>query len=96
VADYEIFAPDSTTMQAAFTALGISQSDGRRGAVRYVRHYYGTKYDAKGVALPGVYAIVRWVPPSLVGNPFPPAGLTLPAGLTIGPLPADSPQKFFG
>jgi hypothetical protein len=93
--DYEISAPDDATMKTGLSLLGLTQKDGRRGTVRYVMNYYGTKYVA-GVAQPGVFAIVRWVPASVIGNPFPPSGVNLPAGLTTTtPLPADSP-KFFG
>jgi hypothetical protein len=98
MADYEISAPNDATMRAALSALGMAQEDGRRGIVRYSVKYYGIKQTWDGTALsapfPGVYAIVRWVPASVVGNPFPPSGVTLPSGVTINPLPANSPYKF--
>jgi hypothetical protein len=78
-------------MDTAMNALSMTQKDGRRGQVRYVVHRWSG--DAQN---PGSFAIVRWVPASIFGNPFPPAGLNLPVGVTITtPLPADSP-RFFG
>lgn len=108
MADYEMFANNVTDMRSAFTAIGIPYGDSKRGAVRYAVKYYGTKYVWDGtrvtdqygtqvknmVAQPGVYAIVRWVPASLASNPFPPTGVTLPTGVTVKALPADSPIVF--
>jgi hypothetical protein len=94
--DYELFAPDDATMRNALSLLGMTQKDGRRGTVRYVMNYYGTKYVA-GVAQPGVFAIVRWVPASVIGNAFPPTGITLPVGvIATTPLPANTGAMFFG
>jgi hypothetical protein len=72
--------------------------------VRYSIYIYGTKYVQQGtkfdpvigfnvpnyVALPGAYAILRW----MSSNPFPPPGTNLPNGATVIPLPADSPHVF--
>lgn len=96
MADYEISAATDADMQTALAAIGLTQKDGRRGTVRYVANYYGTKYVA-GVAQPGVFTIVRWVPASIFGNPFPPAGINLPASVVITtPLPANTGAAFFG
>lgn len=109
VADYELFALNTSDMRAALNALGLIQNDGSRSSVRYAVQYYGAKYTWDGVttvagpggyrvksmvAQPGVYAIIRWA--TTRGDPFPPAGVVLPAGATIVPLPANSPVKFFG
>jgi hypothetical protein len=42
------------------------------------------------VALPGVYAILRWYS----SVPFPPPGMNIPNQITIIPIPADSPYVF--
>jgi hypothetical protein len=94
--DYEIFANSDADMQTTLQTLQMTQADGRRGVVRYSVNYYGTKV-VNDVAQPGVFAIVRWVPPTAIGNPFPPSGLKFPVGVRFTtPLPADSGVIFFG
>jgi hypothetical protein len=72
--------------------------------VRYTINIYGSKYvdsttdfitDRFGtrpvkVALPGVYAILRWWSPTS----FPPPGINMPPQITVIPIPADSPYVF--
>jgi hypothetical protein len=52
--------------------------------------YGGVHTVPNMVALPGVYAILRW----FSRDPFPPTGMVIPARITIIPLPADSPYVF--
>jgi hypothetical protein len=108
--DYEVFAPDDATMRSALSVCGLTQKDGLTAAhVRYCVNYYGAKFTTTGAtttdingaqvpvraALPGVYAVVRWVPPNIQLLAFPPAGVTLPTGATASTLPANSPVHFF-
>lgn len=109
MADFELFAPDDATMQQALAAIGVRRGDGLTvNKVRFCVNYYGQKrlptgatiVDANGMTQqvtatqPGVYAIVRWIPPSAQLLAFPPAGVLLPAGVTAIALPSNSPIKF--
>lgn len=110
MADYEVYAPDSAALEQTLDTLDMTQSDGRRGPVRYVVNNYGIKHIWDGttaispiggyevrrlVAQAGVYAIVRWVPASMIGSPFPPNNLDFPEGVMFTtPIPSDSPIVF--
>lgn len=93
MADYEIRATSASLMDSATKALGFNVGDGWTDKVtppvRYCINIYGQKTVA-GATQTGYYAALRW----MSTTPFPPTGYTLPAGVTVVPLPANSPVKF--
>lgn len=106
---YEIYANNDADMQTTLNTLSMAQQAGFRNQIRYAVDYYGTKFTWDGVTMvkddhgldikqwvaqPGVYANVLWVAASALSSPFPPVGLTFPAGVTVTALPANSNRKF--
>jgi hypothetical protein len=89
VIDYELFAPDDATMQAAITAMNMRVGSGWQGTKSYSVDYYGDKYAQSGTVVvnrygsnltipnlvkqTGRYANVRWMGATV---------LTLPANIT--------------
>lgn len=70
MADFEIFAPDDATMQAALTYLGMKAANsGKSNGAVYAVDYYGTKYvESTGLSgeailtpLAGRYALMRYM-----------------------------------
>lgn len=104
--DWEIHSDSQADMDLARKQLGFTSGDAYLNGVLYSIMVYGTKYTQQGttpmmtlngmvnvpimVALPGVYAILRWYSKT----PFPPAGMNIPPRITIIPIPADSPYVF--
>jgi len=97
MSDWEIMAPDDATMQQVLSLLELRKGDGFTSKkVRFCLYYYGTK-NIGGVVQPGVYTILRWIPPNVQLLAFPPTGVTLPVGCAVTPLAsANSPARFLG
>jgi hypothetical protein len=93
MSDWEIRATSKQLMDSAVKALGFTVGDGWTDvvspAVRYCINIYGQK-TVGGVTQTGYYAVLRWES----ATPFPPTGYNLPAGVTVVPLPANSPVTF--
>lgn len=105
--DVEICAPDRDAMIAAAKLIGAWDEEGNTfrtdgitpSGIVYAMNFYGTKTvptgetttDADGNTVPvmrtepGFYAIGRW----MSEEPYP-----APPGVTISPLPEDSPVKW--